>query len=52
VIDDAVRSAGRPDPVDRPDGTLDPDGIEQTYLEVLRQPRSAWTHEISINSTD
>ena len=41
VIDGGVRSARRPDPADRPDSTLDPDAIAQTYLEVLRQPRSA-----------
>ena len=31
------------DPADRPDSTLDPDAIAQTYLDILRQPRSAWT---------
>lgn len=39
VIDGGVRSARRPDPADRPNSTLDPDGIDQTYLGVLRQPR-------------
>ena len=48
VIDGGVRSARRPDPADRPDGTLDPDGIAQTYLDVLRQPRSAWSLEIEL----
>jgi NAD(P)-dependent dehydrogenase (short-subunit alcohol dehydrogenase family) len=43
VIDGGVRSARRPDPADRPDSTLDPDAIAQTYVEVLRQPRSAWS---------
>src|SRR6266481_1802285 len=42
VIDGEVRSARRPDRADRPDSTLDPDGVAQTYLAVLRQPRSAW----------
>jgi NAD(P)-dependent dehydrogenase (short-subunit alcohol dehydrogenase family) len=41
VIDGGVRSARRPDPAGRPDSTLDPDAIAQTYLAVLRQPRSA-----------
>jgi hypothetical protein len=45
VIDGAVRSAARPD-VD--DATLDPDGIAQTYLDVLRQPRSAWSLEVEL----
>jgi NAD(P)-dependent dehydrogenase (short-subunit alcohol dehydrogenase family) len=42
VIDGGVRSARRPDPAERPESTLDPDAIAQTYLDVLRQPRSAW----------
>ena len=48
VIDGGVRSAVRPDPEDRPDSTLDPDAIAQTYLAVLTQPRSAWTWEIEV----
>jgi NAD(P)-dependent dehydrogenase (short-subunit alcohol dehydrogenase family) len=48
VIDGGVRSARRPDPADRPDSTLDPDAIAQTYVEVLRQPRSAWSLEVEL----
>jgi NAD(P)-dependent dehydrogenase (short-subunit alcohol dehydrogenase family) len=48
VIDGAVRSAARPDPAARPDSTLDPDAIAQTYLSVLRQPRSAWSWEVEL----
>jgi NAD(P)-dependent dehydrogenase (short-subunit alcohol dehydrogenase family) len=48
VIDGGVRSARRPDPADRPDSTLDPDGIAQTYIEMLRQPRSAWSLEVEL----
>jgi len=48
VIDGGVRSARRPDPANRPDSTLDPDGIAQTYLDVLRQPRSAWSLEVEL----
>jgi NAD(P)-dependent dehydrogenase (short-subunit alcohol dehydrogenase family) len=48
VIDGGVRSATRLDPADKPDSTLDPDAIAQTYLDVLRQPRSAWTWEIEL----
>ena len=48
VIDGGVRSAVRPDPADRPDSTLDPDAIAQTYLDVLRQHRSAWSWEIEL----
>jgi NAD(P)-dependent dehydrogenase (short-subunit alcohol dehydrogenase family) len=48
IIDGGVRSARRPDPGNRPDSTLDPDGIAQTYLEVLRQPKSAWSLEVEM----
>jgi NAD(P)-dependent dehydrogenase (short-subunit alcohol dehydrogenase family) len=45
VIDGGVRSETRPDEGDR---TLDPDGIAQTYLDVLRQPRNAWSLEVEL----
>jgi NAD(P)-dependent dehydrogenase (short-subunit alcohol dehydrogenase family) len=48
VIDGSVRSDARADPPDAPDSTLDPDAIAQTYLDVLRQHRSAWTWEIEL----
>jgi len=48
VIDGGVRRARRPDPADRPDSTLDPNAIAQTYLEILRQPRSAWSLEVEL----
>jgi NAD(P)-dependent dehydrogenase (short-subunit alcohol dehydrogenase family) len=48
VIDGGVRSARRPDPADRPDSTLDPNAIAQTYIEILRQPRSAWSLEVEL----
>ncbi len=48
VIDGAVRSAVRPDPPDRPDSTLSPDGIAQCYLDLLRQPRDAWSLEVEL----
>jgi NAD(P)-dependent dehydrogenase (short-subunit alcohol dehydrogenase family) len=48
VIDGGVRSARRPDPADRPDSTLTPEGIAQTYLAVLRQPRDAWSLEVEL----
>ncbi|MBW4596707.1 MAG: SDR family NAD(P)-dependent oxidoreductase [Brasilonema angustatum HA4187-MV1] len=48
VIDGAIRSAVRPDPADNPDSTLDPDAIAQSYLNILYQPRSAWTWEIEL----
>lgn len=48
VIDGAIRSTVRQDPLDNPDSTLDPDAIAQTYLSILRQPRSAWTWEVEL----
>jgi NAD(P)-dependent dehydrogenase (short-subunit alcohol dehydrogenase family) len=48
VIDGGVRAAHRPDPTDRPDSTLDPDAIAQSYVDVLRQPRSAWSLEMEL----
>jgi NAD(P)-dependent dehydrogenase (short-subunit alcohol dehydrogenase family) len=48
VIDGGVHSARRPDPPNRPDSTLDPDAIAETYLGVLRQPRSAWSLEVEM----
>jgi NAD(P)-dependent dehydrogenase (short-subunit alcohol dehydrogenase family) len=45
VIDGAIRPRGKPDPND---ATLDPDAIASTYLDVLAQPRSAWTWEMEL----
>jgi NAD(P)-dependent dehydrogenase (short-subunit alcohol dehydrogenase family) len=48
VIDGGIRSERRPVPVDNPDSLLDPDAIAATYLQVLQQPRSAWTWEVEL----
>lgn len=48
IIDGGVSSAARPVPPDRPDSYLDPDAVAQSYLAVLRQPRSAWTWEMEL----
>jgi NAD(P)-dependent dehydrogenase (short-subunit alcohol dehydrogenase family) len=48
VIDGAIRNPGRTETPDKPDSMLDPDAIAETYLHVLRQPRSAWTWEIDL----
>jgi NAD(P)-dependent dehydrogenase (short-subunit alcohol dehydrogenase family) len=48
VIDGAIRSAGRTEPPDKPDSMLSPDAIAQTYLDLLRQQRSAWAWEIEL----
>ena len=39
----ASRSAGA-----ARDSTLDPDAIAQTYIDILRQPRSAWSWEVEL----
>jgi NAD(P)-dependent dehydrogenase (short-subunit alcohol dehydrogenase family) len=48
VIDGGIRSAQRVDPPDKPDSLLHPDAIAQTYLDLLRQHRSAWAWEIEL----
>jgi NAD(P)-dependent dehydrogenase (short-subunit alcohol dehydrogenase family) len=48
VIDGGIRSERRPDPPDKPDSTLDPDAIAQSYLHLLQQQRSAWAWEIEL----
>jgi NAD(P)-dependent dehydrogenase (short-subunit alcohol dehydrogenase family) len=48
VIDGGVRSARSPEPPEKHDSMLDPDAIAQTYLDVLRQPRNAWSWEIEL----
>jgi NAD(P)-dependent dehydrogenase (short-subunit alcohol dehydrogenase family) len=48
VIDGGIRSAGRADPADSPDSTLDPDAIAETYWQVATQQRSAWTWEVEL----
>jgi NAD(P)-dependent dehydrogenase (short-subunit alcohol dehydrogenase family) len=48
VIDGGIRSDRRPESADKPDSMLDPDAIAQTYLDVLRQPRNAWTSEVEL----
>jgi len=47
-IDGAVRSAGRTNPLHESDSMLDPEAIAQTYIDVLAQPRNAWSHEIDL----
>jgi NAD(P)-dependent dehydrogenase (short-subunit alcohol dehydrogenase family) len=48
VIDGAIRNPGRVEPPDRPDSMLDPDAIAASYVDVLYQPRSAWTWEVEL----
>jgi len=46
VIDGGIRSARRPETGD--DTLLDPDAIAESYLQLIRQPRSAWSWEIEL----
>src|SRR6201981_980011 len=48
VIDGGIRNPDRTEAADKPDSLLNPDAIAETYLHVLRQPRSAWTWEIEL----
>ena len=46
VIDGGIRSARRPETGG--DSLLDPDAIAESYLQLIRQPRSAWSWELEI----
>ena len=48
VIDGGIRSARRGEPAGAPDSLLDPDAIAASYLQVIHQPRSAWSFEIEL----
>ncbi len=48
VIDGAVKGAGHPDDAGSADRLLDPDAIAATYLQIVNQPRSAWTWEVEL----
>lgn len=48
VVDGGIRSARRVEAPDKPDSMLDPDAIAQSYLDLLRQNRSAWSWEIEL----
>jgi len=48
VIDGGIASATRPAPADAPDSLLTPDAIAQTYWQIIKQPRNAWTWEIEL----
>lgn len=48
VIDGGILPPGRDQSSDRPDSMLDPDAIAETYWQIARQDRSAWTWEIEL----
>ena len=47
VIDGGIGSPP-PEPADGADSHLDPDAIAETYLHLIAQPRSVWTHELEV----
>jgi NAD(P)-dependent dehydrogenase (short-subunit alcohol dehydrogenase family) len=49
VIDGGIRQGANDTRGNRgPDGFLDPAAIAETYLQIHRQPRNAWTWEIEL----
>jgi NAD(P)-dependent dehydrogenase (short-subunit alcohol dehydrogenase family) len=48
VIDGSIDVPGRDRSADYEDGLLEPDAIAATYMAVLQQHRSAWTHELDL----
>ncbi|MDH3760751.1 MAG: SDR family NAD(P)-dependent oxidoreductase [Gammaproteobacteria bacterium] len=53
IIDGGIASPGRDISSDEVSGNfnddqLEPDAIAQTYMAVLKQQRSAWTHEVDL----
>ena len=48
IIDGGIRSERRQEPADKPASMLDPDAIAASYLGVIRQPPSAWSHEVEV----
>lgn len=49
IIDGGIASPSRnPASEAAEDSLLDPDAIAQTYMAVLKQHRSAWTHELDL----
>jgi NAD(P)-dependent dehydrogenase (short-subunit alcohol dehydrogenase family) len=48
VVDGGIRSERRVEAADKPDSMLDPAAIADSYVHLLRQPRSAWSWEIEV----
>jgi len=50
IIDGSIASPGRDleDADSGADSELEPDAIAQTYMAILKQHRSAWTHEVDL----
>ena len=47
-IDGAIRNPSVTEPEDKPDSMLDPDAIARSYLNLIRQDRSAWSSELTL----
>ena len=47
-IDGAIANEDRYGPEDGTDTRLDPDAIAETYMHLLDQHRSAWSHEVAV----
>jgi NAD(P)-dependent dehydrogenase (short-subunit alcohol dehydrogenase family) len=48
VVDGGIRSERRAEPADKPESMLDPAAIAESYVHLLRQPKSAWSWEIEV----
>jgi NAD(P)-dependent dehydrogenase (short-subunit alcohol dehydrogenase family) len=48
VIDGRIRGRTGPEAEDAGDTMLDPDAIAETYYQLHRQPRSAWSMEVDL----
>ena len=53
IIDGGIASPGRAldsaaNSSNTDDAELEPDAIAQTYMAILNQHRSAWTHEVDL----
>jgi NAD(P)-dependent dehydrogenase (short-subunit alcohol dehydrogenase family) len=48
IIDGVIRPAGHGADLSHPDSMLEPGAIAETYLHLIRQPRSAWSCEIEV----
>lgn len=48
IIDGGIKSERRQEPTDKPASMLDPNDIAAAYLDVIRQRKSAWTHEVEV----
>jgi len=48
VIDGAILSDRYQAKADAPESVIDPGAIAETYMHLIRQPRSAWTFEAEV----